>query len=224
LIHAFRRIDSLDSVLQADVRQLIGWSVNQEELTAQGEVVTDHWVVLGQIVEDEDRLRVQRNWLAGERTGRCALVLQFSAAGQPYPEQILPGTQTEADLVFWPSAFPQRAKFIARRGEAVRISGTIPGCSTVEEFLGQTAAALARQPWLDRFLSILKQVTPIPRAASSWLICDSGGQTLPIAGPEPYTLLALSGGRPVDLSAEWDGERLVPLSVWAEGEFHLLRN
>src|SRR5262249_54646682 len=49
LIHAFRRIDTLDSILLSDIRQLIGWTINQDDLTAQGEVVTDHWAVLGQV-------------------------------------------------------------------------------------------------------------------------------------------------------------------------------
>jgi len=224
LIHAFRRIDSLDSLLQTDIRQLIGWTINQDELTVQGEVVTDHWAVLGQIVEEEDRFRVQRSWLWGEKTGRSALVLQFSAVGQPYPEQILPGTKTDGDLLYWPSAFPQRAKFNTRRGESIRISKSLSGCATLEEFLAQTAGALTGQPWLDRFFGLLKQVTPIPKPRLPWLVRDSNGQAMPLAKPESWKLLALSGGRPVDLAAEWDGERLLPLSVFVEGEFHLLQN
>jgi len=39
--------------------------------------------------QDEDRLRVQRNWLLGMHSKRSALVLQFSAAGQPFSESLL---------------------------------------------------------------------------------------------------------------------------------------
>src|SRR5262249_11012691 len=154
----------------------------------------DHWAVLGQVVEEEDRFRVQRSWLWGEKTGRSALMLQFSAAGQPYPEQILPGTKNEGDLVYWPSACPQRAKFNVRRGEAIRISKSLPGYDNLEEFLAQIAGALTRQPWLERFFGLLKQVTPIPRTASPWLLHDSNGQAIPLAKPESWKLLALSGG------------------------------
>jgi len=36
-------------------------------------------------------------------------------------------------------------------------------------------------------------------------------------------LLAVSGGRPVDIAGEWNGRVLFPLSVAAEGSFHPLR-
>jgi hypothetical protein len=224
LIHAFRRLDSLGAGIQADIRQLIGWSVSQEEL-AGGEQATDVWSVVGQVIEQEDRLRVQRSWLLGEQTGRSALFLQFSAAGQPFPEAMTPGTRIEGDLVFWPSAFPQRAKFSARRGEMSRLEKCPSGLSSIEDFLTQVSKALAAQPWLERFLCVLTNVTPVKRAGSPrWLVCDSAGQSLPLKSPGSWKLLALSGGRPIDFAAEWNGERLLPLGAFAEDGFHVLKN
>jgi hypothetical protein len=224
LTHAYRRLEQLSEPLQTDVRQLIGWTVNQDDLAAQGETVSGRWLVLGQTVGDEDRLRVQRSWLVEEGSGRTALVLQFSAAGQPFPEMVVPGMWQEADLVFWPSAYPQRARFATRRGECQTIAGALPGVPAVSDFLRQFAAALAWQPWLDRFLCVLKNVTPIPRCNAPWQIRDAAGEALPLAGPEHWKLLALSGGRPVDLAGEWNGEQLWPLGVAAEGAYHLLGN
>ncbi len=224
LTHACRRLEQLDEPLRADVRQLIGWTLNQDDLAAQGETVRGRWLVPGQTVEEEDRLRVQRSWLIEQGGGRTALVLQFSAAGQPYPEAIVPGTGQEADLVFWPSAYPQRARFAARCGECQAIAGALPGVPAVADFLRQFAAALARQPWLDRFLCVLKNVTPIPRRAAPWLIRDAAGEALPLGAREHWKLLALSGGRPVDFAGEWNGEELLPLGVAAEGAYHLLRD
>ena len=212
------------AALQADVRQLIGWTVSQEDLSAQGEAAADCWLVVGQIVEQEERLRVQRSWLLGERTRRSALLLQFSAAGQPFPELIVPGTRIDGDLVFWPSAFPQRAKFVAKRQELSDSLKSLPGMASVDEFLAQTAAALARQPWLDRFLCPLKNVTPVARQSAPWLIRDSAGQALPLARSEWWKLLAISGGRQVDLAAEWDAEALLPLGVFSEDGYHPLAN
>jgi len=223
LSHAYRRSDQLHPALQADIRQAIGWTVGQDELDAQGEKVVDQWLVVGQVLEDEDRLRVQKNWLAGRRTQRSALVLQFSAAGQPFPETILPGTCLEAELLFWPSAYPQRARIAARQGETTGIAEGLPGLPTVEKFLREIASALARQPWADRFLCILNGVTPLPREAS-WLICDGDGRALPLAPGRHWKLLALAGGHPLDLAGEWDGEVLRPLGVYAEGRYHLLES
>ena len=94
------RLEQLDAARQADIRGLIGWTVAVEDLPTLGETVADRWLVLGQRIQDEDRLRVQRNWLLGVHSKRSALVLQFSAAGQPFPESFVAGTQMEGDLVF----------------------------------------------------------------------------------------------------------------------------
>src|SRR5262249_49725081 len=77
--HAFRHLERLDGALQEEVRRLAGLTLREEEVLAQGESVTDRWVVLGQAMEEEERVRAQRTWLLGETTGRAALVLQFSA-------------------------------------------------------------------------------------------------------------------------------------------------
>ncbi len=224
LTHAYRRLDQFDEALQSDLCQLVGWTLNRDDLAVQGDIVSGRWLVLGQIVEDEDRFRVQRSWLIEQGGERTALVLQFSAAGRPFQEAIPPGTCQGGDLVFWPSAYPQRARFGVRRGELTAIVGELPGVPAVSEFLQQFAAALARQPWLERFLCVLKNVTPIPRRAAPWLIRDATGAALPLAGREHWKLLALSGGRPVDLAGEWNGEELLPLGVAAEGAYHLLRD
>jgi len=152
------------------------------------------------------------------------LILQFSAAGQPFPELIVPGNLIDGDLVFWPSAFPQRAKFVAKRRELSDSLKCLPGLASIDEFLAQTATALARQPWLDRFLCPLTNVTPVARSSTPWVVCDSAGQALPLARSEWWKLLAISGGRPIDLAAEWDAEALLPLGVFSEDGYHLLAN
>lgn len=224
LTHAYRRLDQLDGPLQSDVRQLIGWTIHQEELAAQGETVADAWLVLGQTVVDEERLRVQRSWLVGRKSRRAALVLQFSAGGRPFPDVIVPGVGMEAELIAWPGALPQRARLGARRGEAGPIEERLPGTPTVADFLRQTAAALARQPWLDRFACVLNDITPVPRNNDHWFVRDQAGAALPLMARAHWKLLALSGGRPVDLAGEWDGEALRPLGVMAGKRYHLLGN
>src|SRR5262249_32350260 len=86
LLRACQRPDQLDAALQHDLRQIIGWTVSQEDIQRHGQRVEDTWVVIGQWVDDEDRIRTQRSWLVGRETLRMALVLQFSAGGQPFAE------------------------------------------------------------------------------------------------------------------------------------------
>jgi hypothetical protein len=221
LTAAYRRLEQLEPALQSDVRQMIGWTVRQEELTLQGETVADQWLILGQTVADEERVRVQRNWLLGRVTGRTATVLQFSASGQPFPETIVPGTMVEGELVFWPGAAADRAKFAARHGETVRIAGRIPGHDSIDAFLEHVAATLARQPWRDRFLAVLRQVVPVP-GKPPWYVRDVHGRALPLVRREHWQLLALSGGQPIDLAAQWNGRELSPLGVAGDHEYHCL--
>ena len=222
LTHAFRRIDVLPAALQADVRQLIGWSLSQDEVVANGEAVHDEWIVAGQWMEDDERVRVQRTWLVGARTLRTALFLQFSAGGAPFAESLIPGTAFEAEIVYWPSAWPMRATIRERVTAPRTWSDRLPGFDRVDAFLDAVTVATARQPWLDRTVACLRTVTPVHLGKAGRIVRDTEGRALRLAPLDAWTLFALSGGAPVDLTAEWDGDLLVPLSAIVDGAFHVL--
>jgi hypothetical protein len=223
LTHAFRLEDQLSPQMREEVRLLIGWNLNQEEVSARGETVQDTWLIIGQIVEESERGKAQRTWFYGSQSARQALVLQFSYAGQPFGERFAPGSQQEAELTFWPGSLPLRAQIRTRLGELTPLKDRLPGCENITIFLETVAQALGRQPWLDHFLALLQAVTPVcSEEGKSWVVCDKQGQSLPLDGSDHWPLLALCGGHPVDLAAEWDGETLRPLGVMAEGEYTLL--
>src|SRR5579884_2608419 len=221
LTHAYRHIDQIAPALQDDVRQMIGWNLSQEEVAERGQTIADEWLILGQTVVDEDRLRVQRTWLFGKESKRSALLLQFSAAGTPFPEIYPLGTAQKAELLFWPGAYPQRARFASRRGEAVPITTSLPGEESIDNVLANVASALARQPWLERFLCVLHNVTPILHN-DSWYVRDSIGKALPLAKGDYWQMFALSGGYPVDLAGEWNGENVLPLGMLSNQSYYLL--
>jgi hypothetical protein len=223
LTQAFRRLDALEPALAEDVRRLVGFTVSQEEVAAGGEAVSDRWLVLGQRVDEEERVRAQRTWLLGETTGRRALILQFAVGDGGFPALFAPGTRFAADLAFWPGAWPQRALVKERRG-ATEPAGplpALPGTESAGAFLEETAAALARQPWLDRFPCALRGVVPVA-AGDVFMIRDAEGRTLPLVRGDHWKLVALAGGRPLDVTAEWDGLALAPLCALAEGAWHHL--
>jgi hypothetical protein len=95
---------------------------------------------------------------------------------------------------------------------------------TVEAFLDHSSRVTARQPWLERLPATLEGVVLLLDGGPNggrWLVRDRAGEALPLAGGEHWALLSLSGGRPVDLAAEWDGEKLLPLGV-ADGTYRIL--
>ena len=224
LTKAFARQDALDPLLREDVRHLVGWQLRAEDLETQGERVSDDWAFLGQWVDIQDRGQVQYTWLRGYSTQRTALIVQFAMFGRPFAELLMPGVCQRAELGFWPGAIPQRAALLARQGDVRSLSGPLPGACAIEPFLADVAESLSHQPWQERFLAVLAQVTPhYDTATSVWRVRDVDGAALPLIPGDYWLLLAVSGGRPIDLAGEWDGRALRPLGMLGDdGVYHPL--
>src|SRR5262249_25467497 len=155
----FKRIAELPEATQADIRALIGWTQNQDELLRL-DGTRDRWLVLGQRIEEEDRLRVQRVWLSGERSGRAALVFHFSHGQQPLDASVVTGAVIEADLIFFPGAYPLRA-IVKQRHGAPAPPERISGYAKIIDAYGAFTSAMAVNPWLEKFPMPLLNVTPL---------------------------------------------------------------
>jgi hypothetical protein len=220
LLEAYERLDDLPAGVQADVRQLVGWTTASEEVLA-GEQVRDEWAVVGQVVVEDDRLRSQRTWLRGRTSGRDALVLAFAASGQVLDPGVVFGTTVDASLAFYPGAAPLRA-LIADRHDDPRPLERLPGYETVEAALASRAAALASNPWLDRFPVGLCAVVPA-RDGDGWALVDENEGTLRLARRhDAWPLIALSGAHRIDIFGELEGDELTPLAAAADGRTVLL--
>jgi hypothetical protein len=220
LLEGYARLDRLPLELREEIRSQIGWTQDQSALWDQaGE--RDDWLVVGQRITEEERLRVVRTWLWGVRTQVGAFTLEFAPTGRPIECGMLLGTHLDATLVFWPGPVRQRA--LVKVQHAIAPMQTLPGYCNLGVALAAYSADLAAVPWLDRFLMPLADVIPV-RQGGDWLICDVHHYALPLAVGEMdgWRLAALSGGRPLTLAGEWDGERLSPLSAWAANQLILL--
>ena len=219
IARGYRRIDGLEPDLRDDLRSAIGWTVNKDDL-ADLPGVADDWILLGQRIEDEDRLRTQWNWLWGIESQRPALVLNFAAGNQPLDVSMIPGTQFHAELVYYPGGLSLRALLRDRTGDTHAAAG-MPATPTVAEALRTYGMALTRAPWLERWPMAVGGVRPLRRADGVWLLQDAAGGMLPIAPRfgHVWELLAVGGGGPVDIFGEWDGDCLDPLSVCAAERF-----
>jgi hypothetical protein len=219
LIEGYKRIDSLSPAVAADVRSLVGFVQREEDVVRTAEPVKDRWLVLGQRVEEEDRLRVQRTWLRGTSTGRAALVLNFAHVSQPggLDTSLVVGTSVDAAAAYFPSAYPLRAVITDRQGTAGLVEH-MPGESTALAALAGYSAALAQNPWIERLPVTLTSVVPV-RRGEGWAVADGEGRVLPLRPTFTlgWELRALSGGAPLGVFGEWDGESLLPLSAFAGG-------
>jgi hypothetical protein len=219
LASAQRRLERFPDDVQADVRAAIGWTMQKEEVLARPGT-SDQWLVIARAVEHEDRLRIQRTWLWGIESNRPALVLDFAVGPVGLDGSLVVGTAIDAEVVYFPSAAPQRA--LVKAGSPARaLPEALPGANTLDESLARFAQVLARCPWREGTLLSVRNVVPV-LVDGDLIIVDAAARALPVSRRfrRNWRLLALSGGHPVHLFAEWDGRQLLPLSLVAEGVFH----
>lgn len=220
-LQAYRQRDHLPAALVHDLRQWLGWTVTTETVAKEGEPIADTWMVLGQHVEEDDRLTMLRTWCAGTTSGQTALVLQFAAGRAGFPSGLLPGTGQTGTMIFYPGASRQRAIWKPGEESQRTVVSSFSGHASINSFLQQVAEQLAVQPWLDIFACNLLQVRVHPHQ-QTWYATDSLGQSLPIMSPGCWRILSLSGGKPVDLAGEWDGQQYRPLGMMHEGKYYSL--
>jgi hypothetical protein len=192
-----------DGPLRDDIRTLLGWNAAREDVLA-GPRVRDRWAVVGHIVIDQERIRVQRTWLWGLTLERPALVLDFAPLGAALEPRPPVGMAIEAELAFFPGATPLRALVAA--AEPPEPGPGSFGSGGVNAALATAAEAIAANPWLDEW--------PVALAAAviePWTVSTEDG-SLPLAGPS-WRALALSGGRPISLFGLWNGRAFTPLAA-----------
>lgn len=223
LLMAYRRLATLDPALQADVRNAIGFTQNQEALLAEAGV-RDTWAILGQTIEDDERVRTQRTWLIGLTSAQPALVLHFSVGAQPFDTSLVPGLLMDAELVFFPSATPLRALVRQRFASPTAIT-QLPQ-HDIYAATAAYAAALAQNPWLERYPLVIGSAGLGQRNTtdSRQLLVDATGRSLPITAQfrGAWELLARSGGQPCTITGIWDGAQFMPLGALIDGTYAVL--
>ncbi len=227
LLCAAEQLAALPPDLAGDVRVALGWNQPKEEVLA-GPRVKDRWATVAQIVEDEERLKVRRTWLVGKATGQRALILDFAAGLAPLVASLVAGFEFDGEVAFYPGRAPLRA-LIAERGEARALAtelGTAADAS-IEAGLRRFAVCLAANPWTARWPMALAGVRLIQDggAGGPWCLADSDGAALPLrpsfcGGLGLWKLLSVSGGGPMTVLAEWDGEYAQPLSALTGDAYH----
>jgi hypothetical protein len=215
LSEAYRRADRLPDDLRADVRSLVGWNVKEDELDP-ADAVEDRWLVVGQRVDDRGDIVTARTFLLGETSRRLALHLAFGVGAAPPTLLAVPGQAFRASMTFYPSSTPLRAAVrppIEPDGDLTDVPGAAALATVVEEH----SARLARNPFAGSWPVVIGDVVPVLRG-DRVLMRDPDGTALPLLSSDVAPrLFAVSGGHPVTLVAEWDGNWLRPLAAFADG-------
>ena len=188
-----------------------------KEIVLSGPRIEDRWQVLAQEFGTDDKLRFRRTWVLGERTGRALLVLDFAHDATPFDASPLAGFSFAGELCPYPG---DAARAIFRTaGTPAPLTGVLPTLS-LDELANRYADGRALDPWFEGFVAAARAVVPTP-AGGGCMLVDSTGRALPatIRSAEQWTLLAISGGGPLDVIGHFDGERLRPLACIADGRY-----
>jgi hypothetical protein len=216
LARAYRNLPVLPERVQQDVRALLGWTVNQEELVTSSSGVQDDWLVLASLTSQDEKtgLLAREDWLWGRTSRRPALILSFAPRGQPLDSSLAPGLVLCGEMVYFPGAYPIRA--VVKEKHAAYSTFVPSGYHNLSDFYNEYAAALGNNPWLEVFPAVLEEVVP-QRAEPAWLLRDQQNKAVTLAAQftARWELLALSGGHPLVVFGLWDGFSFLPLSAWA---------
>jgi len=222
LIDGYRALDRLSAPLAAEVRTLIGWTQDQEQLR-QREGMRDHWQVLARRQTNDETLTTQMTWLHGANTRQFALVLEFAVGSQPLPVTYSVGQVLDAELVFFDGEPPIRALEKARHGSEPR-RVQLPEGGDITALQSSFATMLARNPYLERLPFVLAGVRPVLASDGRLLLRDEAGRSVPVAPTckHQWELIALSGGRPLRLFGEWNGRVFDPYCVQQDADLFVL--
>ncbi len=208
ICQAGRRLGSLPGPLADTVATASGWQVRQADVLA-GVPDTDHWIVAGRSDTREDRIEVRRLWLRGAESGRWAMLLSFAAYQQTLDDSFTVGTVVHADLHRYPGG---SLRALAGRRYADPLPFAEPAAATLAEACDHIGAAVAAEPWLERFPATIRAMPSV--AEGRWVLTDATG-SLPLIGTVPTlgTVLAASAGEPIVVTIEWTPHGVMPLTV-----------
>jgi hypothetical protein len=222
MCEAWQRRETLPPDTAQALRTRIGYTQTALEVLQAGQVVTDSWAVLGHRQDEDGQLKTLQQWLYGERSGEVVSYLAFAVTGQYLEPGLPPGARSQATLVRYPGTRPHRVLIVKRHGDG-RPLGPLPGSATWDEALSGVASVLAADPWAELLPVAVRGVTVLPpagQASGSWLLRDDADRAVPVASTTEvrWRLLALSGGRPVDVVGEWDGFAFRPQAAALAGQ------
>lgn len=231
LLAAYTRLQHLPAPLQHDVRTAIGWTIpTGQVLEAQG--IRDQWQVMAVTYTTEERLVARRVWLYGLTGKQMGLLLDYTpqinnAASAQFARNFAIGSCLEAELVYYPSALPQRA-LIRSGGQAFSRHEVQEGFiyTRVDDVLNAYAEARAVQPWLDEFPAGLHSALLYPIGDAELATLHTGEREyLPaqIACDGEF-VVGLTGLHPIPVFGIWNGTQFYAQTVWAEGRYVALQS
>lgn len=220
IAEGFRNSNSIHEHIQQDIRNIIGFTQNQEELKEQTGII-DTWLILAKQITEVDNIVTERNWLYGTQTKQFALVLQFIVRGQGAQTTLTPGIFLQAELVFFPSATPLRA--IIKKQIATNSSSQFDKLANWQQVAETETILSSRLPVRNERPYIVQQLKPVQFNDQWWLQdADRNMMQLKNANRTIWKLLSLGGGNAMDMVVIGKEHQYETVGVWHDNEYKIL--
>lgn len=220
VLEGFKNQVDLNPLLQQDIRSLVGFTQNQDELKTHS-AINDTWLILSKQVTEVDNISTERNWLYGKLTNQYALVLQFIVRGQGAQHLLTAGMYVQAALIYYPSILPLRAiiqhQITSSSAETYRGFENWDAITLAETNYNSVLPVRGERPF------IIIQVKPI-RFKQLWWLQDAEQKMMRMKNEQKiiWKLLALSGGNPLDMVVIGKEDQFEPVGVWHNKVYKIL--
>jgi hypothetical protein len=214
---SYRYLDSLPDNFQQEIKTLVGFTQSKEDILAQ-QGIKDQWVILARIIEEDEQLTIERNWMYGLNSKRFALILQFFANRKQPELSFMPGTSIHAELVFYRGVHTYRALV----KDQMRMDRMIlPDFhSNLSDALASFSRIITENPFIDKVPLLLNNVRFMKNNLQDYLMDDEGkSYKVNACASVTVMLLAVTGGRPCQLFVLANESEIEPLAVWASNNF-----
>lgn len=220
VLEGFPRLENLPIELQDEIKTLVGFTQNQDEVKAEIGL-RDDWFVLAKRTNKDDNLSTERNWLYGLKSKRFALILQFYVKGQLPEVTLVPGSCIDATLVYFKGANSLRG--LIKEQFQVKSETVITAVDNWDEVSVSMSEIHALNPWTNNLPVIVDNVVPL-KTNDRWILKDQNGKGVLIYDRfhNIWKLMSVSGGKPVRIFAIGNENVFEPLGAWMNNRYIML--
>ena len=210
----FKKLSTQTQAMQMTLLTWAGLNIRKKDLNPE-KGIEDVWYVVGLDHRQEEQLNIRKTWLVGMQSKRFAALIDFAFGRTKFDVDYSFGPGFRGRLNYFPSTFPLRAALFSV--EQVKLSQiTFPAFDSIDGFLDQFAAGLAKNPWLDAFPCSLQEVR-ITYESNDFFAVDAELKQMPLRGQTEvlWSLLSVAAGKSIRIFGEWNGHSLKVMS-WLE--------
>lgn len=216
LVDSFKRYDDMPFATQLDIRESLGWPLKVIAPDAAAEMVRDTWILLGRRdIKHNRNSWLRRSWFYGRTSQRMAVTKEYVFDPALFEVNIPGGYEIDATLLFFPSRYPLRAQL--QSASSTPVPATDIPSERLSDAMQRYRTARAKNPWFSEMVINAVDMMPL-KLSNRWVMKISDTAALPLNSDfvNHWPLLSLSGGHPLHLIAEWDGQSIFPVAAVTE--------